>query len=137
MNRRIFLLSSATLPFANVAFAMGNKTVEYTPGAVDAALAEGKTVFIDFAAAWCSTCARQERVISALRSENPKYNEMVFFTVDWDKYRNSDLTQRLDIPRRSTLVVLKGDQELGRIIAGTSESQIKELLETGLAAAMA
>lgn len=36
------------------------------------------------------------------------------------------------IPRRSTLIVLRGDEELGRIVAGTSEAQIKGLMDKGL-----
>jgi hypothetical protein len=36
------------------------------------------------------------------------------------------------IPRRSTLIVLRGEDELGRIVAGTSESQIKGLMDKGL-----
>jgi len=35
------------------------------------------------------------------------------------------------------LVVLHGDQELGRIVAGTYSKQIKALLDTALSAAMA
>lgn len=40
------------------------------------------------------------------------------------------------MPRRSTLVVLKGDQELGRIVAITSTDKIKALMDTALAAAI-
>ena len=62
-----------------------------------------------------------------------------FFVVEqWSSRQYYDeLTQRLNIPRRSTLVVLKGDAELGRIVAGTSEAQIKDLLDTALRAATA
>jgi hypothetical protein len=42
----------------------------------------------------------------------------------------------LNIPRRSTLVVLKGDQELGRIVAGTRKGDIKALLDRALQAAV-
>jgi thioredoxin 1 len=33
------------------------------------------------------------------------------------------------------LLVLRGDRELGRIVAGTSEADIKALLDKGLSAA--
>ena len=93
-------------------------------------------MFLDFKADWCSTCAAQERVINALLQENSAYEaNVVFVNVDWDQYRGDDLTQRLRIPRRSTLVVLKGNQELGRIVAGTSRDDIKALMDTALSAA--
>ena len=139
MNRRMFLSTVAGAAVAPVlgsmpAFAAGS--VSYTPGLIKKHLAAGKTVFVDYAASWCSTCARQERVINALRRENPDYDRnMVFVRVDWDAFRNHEVTTSRRIPRRSTLLVLKGNKELGRIIAGTSERKIKALMDTGLAAA--
>ena len=60
---------------------------------------------------------------------------MIFVRVDWDKYGQDDVAVFRNIPRRSTLTVLKGEDELGRIVAGTSESDIKALMDKGLAAA--
>ena len=135
MNRRTFIAAAAAIALAGPAFA-GGETIDYTPGVVDAALEEGKTVFIDFAADWCSTCHRQERVINALRAANPAYDDaMVFVKVDWDKYGQEDIAVFHNIPRRSTLIVLKGEAEIGRIVAGTSEADIKALMDKGLAAA--
>ncbi len=134
MNRRSFLATTAA--FCATAPALAGTA--YTPGLVEAELAAGKTVFLDFKASWCSTCAAQERVINALRAENPAYDAAISFVdVDWDQHRNADLTKALNIPRRSTLVVLKGEDELGRIVAGTSKAAIKELMDTALAAATA
>ena len=133
MHRRHFLTASAAAllaPFAATA------ATDYTPGLVKQHLAKGDIVFLDFSATWCATCATQERVVNELIDENPAYGETItFIKVDWDTYRKAELTKSLKIPRRSTLVVLKGDQELGRIVAGTSKSQIKGLLDTALNAA--
>lgn len=109
--------------------------LEYEPGVVQSALSEGKTVFIDYTTHWCTTCASQKRTINALRSENAAYNDMVFVRVDWDIYSGDEISTKYKIPRRSTLLVLNGDQELGRIVAGTSKSQIKSLMDKGLSAA--
>lgn len=131
MKRRTFITLAAaavTLP----TFAMA-EPVDYTPGLIQKALADGKTVFVDYTASWCSTCKRQERVINELRAENDAYDaSMVFVNVDWDDYKSHEVTKSRGIPRRSTLIVLKGDAELGRIVAGTSKSAIKELMDTGL-----
>jgi thiol:disulfide interchange protein len=132
MKRRTFIaasLTAAALPWK----AMAAGFVDYTPGVIDDALAEGKTVFVDYSATWCGTCKRQERVINAIREANPAYDDaMMFVKVDWDTYKNEDVTVFRNIPRRSTLLVLRGDDELGRIVAGTSEAQIKELMDKGL-----
>ncbi|MBV6657251.1 MAG: thioredoxin family protein [Devosiaceae bacterium] len=131
MDRRTFLLGAAAATLmpaiARAAF------TDYTPGAIQSALSAGQTVFVDYSATWCGTCARQERVISALRQQNPAYNSaMTFIKVDWDTYRTHEVTTSRNIPRRSTLLVLRGDAELGRLVAGTSEAQIKALMDLGL-----
>lgn len=138
MNRRIFLstcAAAAILPA--IGFAGGLKTIDFDKSdPIKAALAEGKTVFVDYAADWCSTCARQERVINALRGENPEYDaNIVFVRVDWDDFGRAPVATARNIPRRSTLIALKGNKELGRIVAGTSKGQIKELMDRALAAA--
>jgi thiol-disulfide isomerase/thioredoxin len=132
MKRRTFLITATALCLNPVA-ALAADFVDYKPGLIDAALAEGKTVLVDYSATWCSTCKRQERVINAIRAKDPSYDAaMTFVKVDWDTYKNHEVTVFRDIPRRSTLIVLKGEDELGRIVAGTSEAQIRELMDTGL-----
>lgn len=132
MKRRTFIASgAAALMTPMAAFAAG--FVDYKPGVIETALAEGKTVLVDYSAKWCGTCKRQERVINALRDKNGAYDAaMTFVKVDWDTYKNDDVTVVRSIPRRSTLIVLRGEDELGRVVAGTSESQIKKLMDLGL-----
>lgn len=132
MKRRQFILAGAACAVAPLP-AMAADTVTYTEGVIKQALAEGKTVFVDYTATWCSTCKRQERVINALRAADPKYDAaMTFVKVDWDDFSRADVTTSRGIPRRSTLIVLRGDEELGRIVAGTSEDAIKALMDSGL-----
>ncbi len=53
MDRRTFIATaSATALLPVAANAIG---LEYTPGLVKERLAAGETVFIDFAAHWCTT----------------------------------------------------------------------------------
>ena len=140
MQRRTFLtLAASSLILPGLSFpAMAGERIFYTPGLAEAAMADGKVVFLDFWTNWCSTCATQDRVISDLRAANPAYDaQITFITVDWDKYADSDLSKALKIPRRSTLVALKGETELGRIVAGTARKEIEALMDLALAAATA
>jgi thioredoxin 1 len=139
MNRRHLLLTAAAisaLPLLPAHAAIAGAQ-DYTPKVLKAELAAGKTVFLDFKASWCTTCKAQERVINALVSENPAYGAISFVSVDWDQWGDGDLVAQLGVPRRSTLVVLKGDKELGRIVAGTSREDIQALMDVALAAATA
>lgn len=135
MNRRDFLALTAVVtlaaPMANAA-----GVPEYSPELLAAELAAGKTVFLDFKASWCSTCKAQERVIDALKAGNPSYEAAIsFINVDWDVWGETAIVADMNIPRRSTLVVLKGDKELGRIVAGTAKADIKALMDLALQAA--
>lgn len=135
MLRRTFLsaIAAALALVPMTGHATDPVTVDYTPGLIETALADGKTVFVDYAANWCSTCKRQERVIKSLRQANPAYDAaMMFVRVDWDTYKDHEVAAFRDVPRRSTLLVLRGDDELGRIIAGTAEADIKALMDVGL-----
>ena len=136
MKRREFLIVAGAAGAAAMVPAAAMAAANYKPGLVQSELAAGKTVFLDFKASWCSTCASQERTINALQSENPAYEQAIsFINVDWDKYGRSELTKALKIPRRSTLVALKGNQEIGRIVAGTGRAQIQGLMDAALSAA--
>jgi len=131
MKRRTFIALGAAL--ALTPLAAQAETLDYTPGLVKERLAAGETVFVDFKADWCTTCRAQERVIGALRGENAAYDEAItFINVDWDEYGRGDLANELNIPRRSTLVVMRGDAELGRVVARTSRGDIQALMDVAL-----
>lgn len=134
MNRRFFIASAtAALGAPKLLLAGGDDPVEYTPGLIKDKLAAGETVLVDYAAAWCGTCKRQERIIGELRANNPEFDKNISFVrVDWDTYGSHEVSTSRKVPRRSTLILLQGEEELGRIVAGTDADQIKALLELAL-----
>jgi thioredoxin 1 len=136
ITRRTLLASSAALLALPLAAQAEMAKLFYTPGLAEQDMADGRVILLDFWASWCSTCRAQVRVMDELRAENPAYDAAIrFITVDWDEHGEGDLSKSLNIPRRSTLVLLKGKTELGRTVAGTSREEIKALLDAGLAAA--
>ena len=132
MKRRSFAYLLASLLFLpSVSFA--EETLIYKPGMIEQRLAAGETLLVDYAAAWCSTCKRQERVLAELRANNPAFDQNItFIKVDWDTYKNHAVASSRNIPRRSTLLILRGDEELGRIVAGTGAAEIESLLAKAL-----
>jgi len=110
--------------------------IQYSEGVVQQALADGRTVFVDYTTEWCSTCNAQKDVINAALKENPAYDENILFvTVDWDEFSRAPISVDYNIPRRSTLIVLKGDEELGRNVASARAADVKALLDIALEAA--
>lgn len=140
MFRRSFTKIAATLIVSSIFTAgagslaiAGDNFKIYKPGLIEESLAAGETVFVDYSATWCVTCKRQERQINALIQENPDYKKkMTFVRVDWDDFGGELVSTGRNIPRRSTLIVLKGDKELGRIVAGTAKNAIKQLMDKGV-----
>jgi hypothetical protein len=136
MNRRDFLALSATITLVPALGRAETIGVDYTPEVFAKARAGAQPVFLIYGTDWCSTCAAQERAISALKAENPDYAARItFIHVNWDRWKGTPIATDLKIPRRSTLVVLKGDTEIGRIVASPAKSEIKALMDKALAVA--
>lgn len=107
----------------------------YTPGLAEAAMQRGDRIVLIFGADWCSTCRRQERIIDALRAADPRIDrDLTVIRVDWDEFGQGELSRRFAVPRRSTLIALRGETELDRIVAGTSEAAIRALFDRALTA---
>ena len=120
------VMASMSLP------AMARNVIVYTPEILQETVAKGEPYLLDFSATWCTTCKAQERVLDGLQAENASYNNIPILRVDWDTYRSGELVSNLSIPRRSTLVLLQGETELGRVVAQTGKPAIAALLDLGL-----
>ena len=132
MNRRTFIsVLTGLVLMSGMSFA--NESIVYTPGLIKERLSAGETLFVDYSATWCSTCNRQEKILTKIRENNSAYDEkMTFVKIDWDTYKDHEVTSSRNIPRRSTLLVLRGNEEIGRIIAGTDPKEIEALMAKGL-----
>jgi hypothetical protein len=138
MNRRDILRLAASLTAISLTppLAAWAETAVYQPDVLKADLAAGKTVVLDFYADWCPTCRAQARAMDTIKAGDPAYDTaLTFMVVDWDTWKGGDLTTALNVPERSTLVVLKGQGEVGRLYAETDPAAIKALLDQALKAA--
>jgi len=135
MNRRDVLKTGlglvAVAATAKNAFA-NYDPIEYTPEAYQAALDSGEPLLVGFHAEWCSTCRTQERAISQLMKDNEKYASVKVISVDWDVHGRTEFAKALRIPRRSTLVMFNGGEEVGRVVAQTASSAIEDLFKAAL-----
>ena len=109
------------------ASAVGSKP--YSPEALAQAQEAGKPILVEVYAAWCSVCRTQSPIVQALTSE-PKYKNLVVFKADFDKDK-SDL-KALNVRRQSTLILYKGDKEIGRSVGDTSAFSIEAMLDRTL-----
>lgn len=130
-RRRLIALGAAGFMAIAALPALAGNVVTYLPDVLQNAIDSGEPYLLDFSATWCSTCKVQERVLDKLQAQSADYNSIQIIRVDWDTNRSGPLVAALAIPRRSTLVLLRGEDELGRVVAQTSESSIAALLDLG------
>ena len=137
MNRRDVLRLAASLAAISLApLGARAEASAYQPEALAADLAAGKTVVLHFYADWCPTCHAQARSMDKIRASNPAYDQSLTFTrVDWDTWKGSALTQTLNVPQRSIILVLNASGELGRVVNVTDVAGIQALLDQALASA--
>lgn len=130
-SRRQVLAGMAGLTIASIATgpAAALMIIPYSASELESLQASGKPYVINFHATWCPTCAAQQRVLDALQGESAAYAAIPILRVDWDTYGDSDLARALAIPRRSTLVLMRGTTELGRLVAETRKERIAALLD--------
>lgn len=125
MNRRIVLIAAAAL------FALPGLAAEkaFDAKAFAAAKAAGKSVVVHVYAPWCPTCRAQEPILQKLEAD-PKFADVAAFRVDFDGQK--DAVRALKAQNQSTIIVFKGDKEVGRSVGETDPAAIAALLGKAL-----
>ena len=100
----------------------------YSAAALAAAQKADKPVVLQFHADWCPTCRIQDKVLQALKAEPGL--DVTVLKVNYDTEK--DLKRQYRIQSQSTMVILRGDKERGRLVGDTTEAGIRTALKSAL-----
>ena len=129
MLRRAFLLA-IVLGLAVGSFAAwAAEPNAYTPEAFGGAQKAGKSILVHINAPWCPVCKAQKPILAELTAE-PKFKDLVVFEVDFDNQK--DAVRAFKAQSQSTLIVFKGEKEVGRSVEDTHQKSIAALLARAL-----
>mgnify|MGYP001793909185 FL=1 len=132
MHRRTFIVSAVavTLPLGAQAY----PAEVFTPALWRDLREDDRVVIFNYRATWSLTCQIKADLIAEAIAENPAYQRLSFVDIDWDTFGQSQLTQRLKVKRRSTLLVMKRGTEIARLENEPYARRVRALLDTALAA---
>lgn len=129
MMVRRSLLALALLAPLGLTAASAAETVPYTPEAFAAAQKAGQPILVEVSAPWCPICKSQKKVLAQLAND-PRFKELRIFDIDFDTQK--DELKAFNARMQSTLIVYKGETEVGRSVGETQPEWIEGLVEKAL-----
>ncbi|WP_299684305.1 thioredoxin family protein [uncultured Tateyamaria sp.] len=133
MHRRTLLISAAAAALPLGAHASYPAQV-FTPALWRDLREDDRAVIFNYRASWSLTCQIKAELIADALAENPDYQRLSFVDIDWDTFGQSQLTQRLKVKRRSTLLVMKRGKEIARLENEPYARRVRALLDMALTA---
>ena len=128
--KKIFIFIFCLFSFS--ANAMEKKTT-FDKELFNKALSEGKVVVVSSWIKYCSSCAKQMNVLETAKKEGElsdiKFDNIEYFTFD---ITNRKIANLFNVKYQTTLLIFKGDQEVYRSIAETTEELIYEALKASI-----
>lgn len=105
--------------------------IEYIPGLKEERFANGETLLVKFKTEWSLTSERQEEILFELMAEHPSYAEkLTFVTVDYDTYGKSRMAERLKVERHGTLLIMRDNKVVDRLVASIDKRELKAFLDS-------
>jgi len=127
-RRRLALLA----PFAIAALSMASARAaapRFTSEALAQAKQAGKPILVEVSAPWCPACRAQKAVLAELATQD-RFKAFVTLDIDFDTQK--DALRAMGATSQSTLIVFKGDREVGRVVGVTRRDEIEALLARAL-----
>jgi thioredoxin 1 len=129
MTRRHLITFATLIGLALSAPALSLEEGKFEQAEFEAAQAAGKPILLHVVAEWCETCHAQKEVVEKLEADQ-KFRDYSIYMIDFDTEK--DIMRSFGATSRSTMIVFKGETEMGRLVGDTSESAIRALMEKGL-----
>ncbi len=133
MNIRKFLaitmigLATLALGATGLYFTTAQQTNFDNPAFVEAQQ-DGRPILVHVTATWCGTCQQQMRIVANL-ADRPDFRDFEIFRLDYDSQREA--SQYFNA-LQSTLIVYRGEREVGRVFAEANPTSIETLLRRAL-----
>ena len=121
-----FLIIFILLTIPNVSLGL-EKTTNFDLKKLFEIQKSGKTIVINSWNKYCSTCAAQTKVFDQALKD---FKDVEFLFYEQDK--NKDIAKTLGINYWTTIVVFKGQNEVGREMGLTDKNQIYDLINKGI-----
>ena len=130
MFKKIFILSICLFAFS--ANAIEKKTT-FDQKLFNKAQSEGKIIVISSWIEYCSSCAKQMKILQTAKKEGElsdiKFDNIEYFSFD---VTNRDIADKLNVLYQTTLLIFKGGKEIYRSIGETTEDLIYEALKDSI-----
>lgn len=126
LSRRSVLLASLIATTFGLAPALAVEEPVFNTNAFAQDQKAGKPILIAIHASWCPTCKAQKPILGKLRAD-PRFKDLAYFVIDFDSQKK--LVKHFGAQMQSTLIVFKGEKEVGRSVGDTSRASIYALVE--------
>ena len=130
MFKKIFILSICLFAFS--ANAIEKKTT-FDQKLFNKAQSEGKIIVISSWIEYCSSCAKQMKILQTATKEGElsdiKFDNIEYFSFD---VTNRDIADKLNVLYQTTLLIFKDGNEIYRSIGETTEDLIYEALKASI-----
>lgn len=135
MTRTVYVTKLVAMLFLALALGSGNAYAQekeaFTPERFAALQKQGALILLDVHADWCSTCAKQQKILAEYREQHPGV-PLNILQIDFD--RQKQYVRQFQAPRQSTLILYRGKQRVWFSVAETSPDVIFKELNKAAAA---
>ena len=130
ISRRAILFASAAAVAAPLSIASAAVARQaFTPEAFAAAQPAGRPILVEVGAPWCPICRIQKIVLGPLLAQ-PRFQDILVLEIDFD--RQKDALRQVNARVTSTLIIYRGDDEMGRSLGDTNPESVESLLTMAL-----